>query len=1201
MEDTKQFGGGMHDDFDPQNQPQNTYQNALNIIRELDGGIKSEKGGVDVVTPLNKTIIGSCSIGSSNILFLYDAGGQHEIGVVDVNNTYTQKLKTPELNFQLNNQKISAVAELNYKGESIVYFSDGVNPDRYLNLSQPPTTDIANQLKLDIHSKVPNVSLTSITNDGALPTGIYIFQVRLLTSSTNRTIPSLMTNPIPIINETGNKQIVNGALPQTESFKSINLTIDNLDTNFKTYEVLMTTYEGLASVPRTYIIGRKSIVGSSSTFTVSSLDETLEEVTTDEVTIEPVVYTSSKHIHSKDGYLLRSNLKGKLEGNSFQKVANAAVVNYIIKTEDYSEVINFSTANDAVVETGSATSTDGYHNEAFCVNYKSWMRGEVYDIAIVPKYKDGTTGSAYHIPAHITSREASTLDKSLGSYISDEVYPSGFGYPETSGTPTNIRFHKMPSLAQEPIINTGGSVSQIRILGVKVTVNLNLLTSEERNAIDGWILVRQRRTATNRRILTQGIAQSLFKCVSEAINPLLMVSPFTGGTEVLGPAVNAAYKRKHIAFYSPETIFNGEIPRGSKLEEVSKAVGKAYLTGFNYVETTSSSKPKENVTNIFTDYTSFNLLTAPTSYNIDSNTIRLIPAGADDIDSVSNIMDLGTGDRINLNNNNGFLFFKIDNDLQFAHPKGDLRYLDYANTSQRLEMLNSSGSYARYGISPNLSGVSYGETHRNIYNIVSTSRRLYGNLTGASYVYVGHTSGNDLEVYNGDTFINKVAIMSMTSDYNEAASDGTKKQTASFNTLSYVFLESTVNTAYRHSIDKVLTEKGTVPFYPKQKLLYDKNKQNGLFNVKAYYGHSNGYNQQYSFDNGLKKFFPKPLLLDGEVINFSNRIIYSERSIEGEQFNAKRMFLPNNYHDVPRDKGGITECFTNGEGFYIRTERSIFQASFNERTAITTTAGQVALGNGGLFPLPSKEIYAADGGYAGGYSLSCFTPFGRIWIDENQGKLFMFSQSIEEISLTGKRHFFGKQDKRLNHVLDNYSSTYDFMNRRYILSCNDWCITYHPELQSFTSYHSYKPNHLFSNGKKVYMSIGSVLQELNVGDISTYFSNKNRVEIIVPFNDNPLITKVFDNLLLQSNTPFSTIQVYNSTLDSGEKPIIYNNEYLDNGQEVVNVKFKNSQYQLPIPRSGEQRIKGKYSIIKLTTEDDMYTKYLTVLYRGSAR
>jgi hypothetical protein len=462
-----------------------------------------------------------------------------------------------------------------------------------------------------------------------------------------------------------------------------------------------------------------------------------------------------------------------------------------------------------------------------------------------------------------------------------------------------------------------------------------------------------------------------------------------------------------------------------------------------------------------------------------------------------------------------------------------------------------------------------------------------------------------IELFNGDTFISKMAIMSTTTEpHDEHTSE------LAFYTMSYVMLESSINAHYRHyTTSNGSSFKGTVPYFPKERTLWSKEGQSGLFQVNPINGHSNGYNKQYSFDAGIKKFYPKPLLLEEEVNNYGNRVIYSEVSLEGEQFDANRLFLPNNYHDVPKHKGAISDMFVHNSNLYFHTPQTLFKAYFNESTTQLSSSGELVLGNGGLFPRPSIETYTIEGGYGGSSSSSGInTPYGRIFIDEIQGKVFLLGESMVEISMDGLSKWFRKGLSVEQETLTKgYVATFDYTNRRYILcKKGNWTISFQPELKTWSSYHDYRPTYMLSHGNRVFLADGSVIEELNIGQPGTYFGVQYDSTITVPFNTSPLITKVADNLFTQSNECFDKIEVSNSYQQCSTKDIELVDYFNYNMDMDVIAKKKNSQYQMNIPRTDEGlRFRDKFNKIKLTVSNSKHAKfvvnYLTLLFRQNIR
>ena len=1029
MEQTNNFIGGLHSDFNEQNQPPNTYRDALNWVRDFDGSLTNEKGTSTTILNLpNKRVVGSCIIEDELVLFF-----QHnEIGYVK-NDTYYPILIREDLNLLT---KINSRGKINYKNDRIIYFVDGKNEDRVLtyNPNELPITDINANLSLQVTSKQPIITLQEVTDTGNLPTGIYQFSARLVTSTGNKTNSSLMSEPISITNEVGSTSLsVDGAIPQTNGIKAISILIDNLDPKFKLVEIIATSYYGITNTPRHYVVGLKPIINGQAAFLYESIDQNGEEVTLDELTIDPINYNSSKLIELKDNYLFRGGVTVNKQDISLQQVANNTIIKYVIKTLPYSETvsINLSTKNN------DGTSTYIPYKDNIINTYlRGYQRGEVYSFSITPKFKAGGYGWAYHIPSTSNQSSANTTTKQLGKYTSTLDYPTGYDYPVGK-----ITHHRMPTLQQEPIYDG----NNIRVLGIELTIDLaSYLTPEELDLLDGVVICRERRGTNNKSILTQGIAQNLV--LTGGDQNLLMVSPFNGKPSYDYDGDSNKYKRDYVAFYSPETIFNQDnLASANRIEPIATVIGRSYLLGDK-----REGGRDEKYAHTFLNFTNYSY-TPKISSSINRDTIQYIPAEQPNFRlTISNITE-----RVSTKECNGYLFFKTNTPLSIfrndvtqdlVSGKAELTYHDIPDATDNVNFQTNNFTTIQ-----NQNDANYqGDVSRLIYNLVADRNSQYGDVLGKEYIPIAerlfdieYTSriddsvlpSNRIECFNGDVFINKVAIMSTTAevDSNNIDNSGLK-----FRTLNYIMLESTVNTALRHYITS--GDQQTIPYFPKYSNLWKSVEGNGLLNIEPRLGHSNGYNKQYSFDNRLKKFFSKSLLEPEEQTTLSNRIIYSEVSIEGEQFDANRVFLPNNYHDIPRNKGVLTDMFVQSNILYFHTPQTLYRSYTNEQTALITTSGQVATGNGGLFPRPSIEMTAINGGYGGSLTQNgCNTPYGRFFLDQIQKKVFLLSDSLQEISINNI-------SKYLQDNVDNNEATsvFDYKNRRWIISTDNSTIK--PEL-----------------------------------------------------------------------------------------------------------------------------------------------------------
>lgn len=1083
MEQISRFNKGLTvGEFREIEMPEGAYIDGWNFIRRANGTPTNESGTVGIANfPADLRVIGSTVLNNDVIIF-FSNNISHEIGVLSNLDTYTTIVNSVALNFNIG-FPIQAEARKDFKGNRIVYWTDRkYNPPRLLNLDNVNLED----LNVFLTSTIPVVEDITVLETGNIPTGVYQFGARQLTTSTNATAFGLISNVVPITDKirASGRDFYDGALPQTVASKAINFTVKNLDPKFAFLEIVVITYNGLDNQVEASIIGRVPMNGRTEIpFTYSDVAQKKSDLTLEELVQEFPVYIGADTITQKDGRLFFGNLQSADLNIDFQKVANRIVLKYKIEEvavplEDVNLPVRIYGADGSPDPDGgdsedgtdigtSPASFNDYKKEELTTNSKSFRREEVYSYAICPILDGSIIGSAYHIPGNnlttTTTTDANTTTRVLGTYISTAEYPTGLGYPRTDNmgdhaSTNQVRHHKFPSIKDEPHFRNDGSQYFVRIMGVEVdgsSIDLSLL-GEEASRVTGYILVRQPRLDEYKSVLTQGIAQPLGPVETSAPYTNFYVSPVTGkwqwygGLAVDQAAQTAEQGANLVAFYSPESILLQKSFSASSIGAVARVKGIHWAAALRIH---ADSGKNDNFWHSLLNYSEVESLSSLTRQNVDTSTIQYIPAdsGLEDSSFSPNNVPI----KIYTESNNGFLFFKLPSDvLNIENPKlgssgnpGSRPEFFYEDVSgddhDKIWLHNLDGTESLYqgDLYDDDNQTIKGSTNRLIYNLYANKPNQYGDVYDAKYMFVGQKFSDldaDTTFFSGDTFIGKMAIVSKTRRRGVATPPTFQER---YFTTSYVWLESEVNTNYRHFVSPTGTNTiGTIPYYPKNKVFY-KGDGTGMYEVPPKYGHSTGYNRQYSFENTLKYYFPKQLA-EENVTLFENRTIYSEEAIEGEQFDAYRLFLPNNYHDIPKNKGAIVDIFVFNNGFYIHTSQSLWKSSVNERTTQSTSSGETTLGNGGLFPRPSEEMFTINGGYAGTQSqfASCNTPAGRFFLDNLQGKIFLLGGgALKEISEDSEMfQFFQKKLKPL--LIDNpacnqgWTSVYDYANKRWLLT-----------------------------------------------------------------------------------------------------------------------------------------------------------------------
>jgi len=523
---------------------------------------------------------------------------------------------------------------------------------------------------------------------------------------------------------------------------------------------------------------------------------------------------------------------------------------------------------------------------------------------------------------------------------------------------------------------------------------------------------------------------------------------------------------------------------------------------------------------------------------------------------------------------------------------------------------------------------------RSLYSLRrnNASYAQYGSIDGAEYITVGKLNViNDIveteidngtvinkRLFNGDIFISKFFYTStiqlelagawqQNNDNNQGFYDLKDAITGSKNGHTfrgghYFWVESEINCDYRHRpVDYVdPNDPGSwvdgAPYYPKNRLTVD--TQGPVMAVDSELLPSRGYNSNYSKENDLKVYISKPLGFTN-VNDFPNRTIYSEQSILGEQTDNNKIFLQKNFQETPRNKGEITGQFIHQNTLYLHTERSLFRTFVNQANAVLSNAQDLILGNGGVFSLPPQEIYPILSGHAGLLHkwTGVQTPFGYIFMDYFNKKVFMFGETLEEISQSGMYNWFKNSTPIMENNIINPNGSgavafYDPDNRRYVLTMKKGeeykTVSFSMYSKKWTSFHDYKPAVVITMDQDIYSSsdISKGVYKHNSGSYGQYYDDILH-EFIVTFcvNENKLISKVYDSLIINCDSYkgdedlyqdvkqliefFDTLQCWNDYQNTGEVELkVRDNRMINVENEFdYNVKKVNNQFQVKIPLS----------------------------------
>ena len=541
---------------------------------------------------------------------------------------------------------------------------------------------------------------------------------------------------------------------------------------------------------------------------------------------------------------------------------------------------------------------------------------------------------------------------------------------------------------------------------------------------------------------------------------------------------------------------------------------------------------------------------------------------------------------------------------------------------------------------------------RSLYNIKISQAKQYGQINKATYIPIKRipikdVSGNFIStytgVYGGDTFITKYAFncgsLVRYDPFRDTGTDpissagktytgrtngyanplGGRADGWDFRTCTYYFVESNINTHYRHAPDDDFKQ----DYFPNEK-----NIATMLNNFLPPLGRIQAYNTQYSYEDTVIYSF-----LAGSsnelISDFQNRTIYSEKAANDDTLDTYRSFLQNDYYDLPSETGPIWDTFVDYDILFMHTPKSLWKTFAEPAASLSgSNISDVVLGATSLFSRPSTQIMEAEGGYGG--TLSQFggihTKIGYIFVDVLQGKVFSISSTkkagmfLNELSKEGMSTFMHKNiplgitedatgqtdltnvTTKNSHLIDNpylgigITGGYDYKLDRYFLikfkntdDPNGFTVSYIKDIKNWFSFHNYSPDIIIPYNNRVLFvrrvaqlttpfTVTSEVHEMNIGPKGSYFGTvyDSEIEYVVVSKER---SAIFNTININSKSTvratgvkakqdnFYSIQVSTDRSNTGEYRLVHNNTFgtTKTAGEVF-IKYRNDEYRMAIPR-----------------------------------
>lgn len=378
---------GMNQDVSGANMPAGSYRRAQNFIygQELDALL--QEPGLDEVSfavggaTISKAICGLHPLPNDEFLaFLYNPGTSDGSGSTVAKfalgsgaSNVTNILQDNGLLFTANTV-LSVDSFQDSSGDTIVVFTDDVNPIRVLNLTNPDSDMTTNKLFPDFD--LVQINVDSSKGSGRFETGTHFFAVAYEQTDGSRTGFQALHGPYPVKDEAG----------------SFDLELTNIDQNFPYLLVASLSFTGDALEAK--IQRRFSISSTSIERTIDNVNA-YSELTVAEVVSKPQVYTTAKTLTFQDNRIYLGNLTEHTE-TDLQSFANSIEPIWVFG----------NTAQGSNQQPPNLS-------ESFYPDNLRFMPGEVYAFYVAWVRADGSETKAFHIPARNLGPSYNLLIESL--------------------------------------------------------------------------------------------------------------------------------------------------------------------------------------------------------------------------------------------------------------------------------------------------------------------------------------------------------------------------------------------------------------------------------------------------------------------------------------------------------------------------------------------------------------------------------------------------------------------------------------------------------------------------------------------------------------------------------------------------------------------------------------------------------------------
>lgn len=246
-------------------------------------------------------------------------------------------------------------------------------------------------------------------------------------------------------------------------------------------------------------------------------------------------------------------------------------------------------------------------------------------------------------------------------------------------------------------------------------------------------------------------------------------------------------------------------------------------------------------------------------------------------------------------------------------------------------------------------------------------------------------------------------------------------------------------------------------------------------------------------------------------------------------------FHPNDYYNVPTNRGKIVNLVAIGDAILVHTEDSMFR--FTGSNNLSSSDGDILTKESQPFDTGVSEIFGSDFGYAGiqDKKESIITEDGYIFYDRDSNVIYMYSGNNQMIKLSDSIEKLFKLEpiNKISFANDYYNNRFFICiktesNKNYTLS---FCTL--ESIKSFISLHDFSFDRAFNTKTKCYFYGTTEVYKIDTSITGCYALTKSDNNLYPKING-----KASFNVINKVNTSSIsyTINTYDSIIDIIQNP-----------------------------------------------------------------